>query len=113
MEFDHSGNSAAFAGLTLGSIAAGLLAGGVVDALTRRLQSEPDDATWQQRKYGRATAFFLVQCLFNIALLLALVRIFPRFTHWFQLSISGALFAVVLFSVQRNLADNALRITSL
>jgi hypothetical protein len=30
---------------------------------------------------------------------------------WLQLSISGALFSVLLFVSQRNLVDNALRLT--
>lgn len=112
MEYDRSDSGPLFGLRALGGIAAGLLAGGLIDASVRGLQKEDGEAPWQRRKYARAAAFFVVQALFNIGLLLCLVRALPNFTRWFQQSVSGALFAVVLFSVQRNLADNALRMTS-
>jgi hypothetical protein len=113
MEYDRANSTPLFGVRTMGAVVAGLLAGGLIDLAVRKLQDEDAEAPWQRRKYSRAFAYFVIQASLNIALLLFLVRFYPKFTQWFQLSISGALFGVLLFSVQRNLADNALRITSI
>lgn len=107
--FDQRENVAKFFGLSLSTIIVGLLLGGIIDSCIRKLQK---DGEWKDRKYGKAVNYFLLQSSINIILLIALTRSTALFLPWFQLSVSGALFAVVLFIAQRNLADNALRITN-
>lgn len=109
INFDHKESIPKFFAIALGTIVLGLVLGGVIDALTRKLQK---DGEWQARKYSRALQYFLLQASLNIALLIALAKSSRYFVPWFQLSVSGALFAVLLFSSQRNLLDNALRVTN-
>jgi hypothetical protein len=107
--FDHKEISLYFFAISFASVCAALSIGGVLDAVVRKLQK---DDNWQERKYGKAITYFFLQASFNILILMLFTRSFLYFQPWFQLSISGALFGVLLFTPQRNLADNALRITN-
>ena len=110
--FDHADHAASFVVRASAAVAAGLVLGAALDAATRKLQGADATKDFRERQRARALAFFVVQTLLNIAVLLAGMRAFPRFTEFFQLSVCGALFGIVLFSVQRNLADNALCVTN-
>ena len=92
-------------------VTGGLVLGSIVDTSCRKLQND-DITEWKQRNIYKSLLFFIVQIILNIALLLILCRIYPdKFIKWFQLTISGALFAVLLFAVQQNLIYNSLRIS--
>lgn len=107
--FDHKEKSVYFFGICFATVVFGLVLGGSVDSLVRKIQ---DDGEWKERKYGKALNYFLLQASINILLLLMFTKSTIYFIPWFQLSVSGALFAVLLFTAQKNLADNALRITN-
>jgi hypothetical protein len=108
--FDHSKNSVLFFSICLLSVTVGLSLGGFVDAIIRKWQHDDDD--WRQRRYIRSLGFFFAQATLNIALLLAFVKSTQSFVPWLQLSVSGALFSVLLFTSQRNLVDNVLNLTN-
>ena len=89
----------------------GLVLGSLVDTTCRKLQND-DNVEWQQRSLKKSLFFFILQIILNIIILLILCVIYPsKFIKWFQLTISGALFAVLLFAVQQNLIHNSLRIS--
>jgi hypothetical protein len=108
--FDHKERPPLFFAISLAAVTGGLCLGGIVDGSFRRLQSDRD---WRDRTLFRAWTFFLLQSSANILLLLMLTRFNANFLPWLQLSMSGALFSVLLFTSQRNLVDNALRVTNL
>lgn len=87
----------------------GLCLGSLIDSLCRILQK--DDIDWRQRPFVKSLIFFLIQIALNIIILLVICMIFPlTFLEWLQLTISGSLFAAILFITQQNLVNNALRI---
>jgi len=108
--FDHKELSIEFFSISLSTVLLGLILGGVIDASVRKLQN--DDGEWRNRKYKRALFFFLFQSSLNILVLLCLTKSSTYFVPWLQLSVSGALFSVLLFTSQRNLVDNSLRLTN-
>ena len=84
----------------------GLILGALIDTSCRKLQNETEPNRY------KAILFFIIQIFINIILLLILSCVFQnQFIKWFQLTISGALFAVLLFAVQTNLINNSLRIS--
>jgi hypothetical protein len=88
----------------------GLCLGSLIDSLCRILQKD-DTSDWRQRPFVRSLLFFLIQIALNIIILLVICMIFPlTFLEWLQLTISGSLFAAILFIAQQNLVNNALRI---
>lgn len=108
-DFDHKEIPLAFFAINLAAVSAGLVLGATVDTCFRKLQK---DGAWQERRASRAAAFFVLQSTANILFFFILVRCLTFFLPWLQLSMSGALFSVLFFSSQRNLIDNALRITN-
>jgi hypothetical protein len=108
-DFDHKKYSLHFFLIALITVIAGLVLGGIIDASVRKLQKEGE---WERRKWTNAFGYFLLQASINIVILMTLTKTTTYFLQWFQLSVSGALFAVLLFTAQKNLADNALRITN-
>jgi high-affinity nickel permease len=91
------------------AVLAGLFLGSLIDSLCRTLQKGEFD--WRLRNTPKSILFFIIQISINIIIVLLLCRIFPlRFLEWLQLTISGSLFATVLFITQQNLVNNALRI---
>ena len=108
-DFDHKEDIVKFFKICLLTVLGGLLLGGFIDASVRKLQK---DEEWENRKFIKAAAYFLLQSSINIAVLLILAKTFSNFVSWLQLSVSGALFSVLLFAGQRNLFDNALKITN-
>lgn len=107
--FDHKDRAVDFFAISLGAVAGGLFLGAVVDAAVRKLQRDGD---WKERHLGKSAAYFVLQCSLNITILLLLTRFISSFHAWLQLSLAGALFSVLLFTAQRNLVDNALRLTN-
>jgi hypothetical protein len=88
----------------------GLCLGSLIESLCRALQKE-EASDWRQRPYVKSLLFFLFQIALNIIVLLIICMIFPlTFLEWLQLTISGSLFAAILFITQQNLVNNALRI---
>ncbi len=88
----------------------GLCLGSLIDSLCRVLQKD-DPSDWRQRSYAKSILFFLIQIALNIIILLIICMIFPlTFLEWLQLTISGSLFAAILFIAQQNLVNNSLRI---
>jgi hypothetical protein len=110
--FDRTDQPQLFVLRASGAVVVGLLLGGAVDAAARRLQGTDASKAFSERNRARAGIVFGAQAFLDILLLLAILRVYPRFTEFFQLSICGALFGIVLFSVQRNLAENALCLTN-
>jgi hypothetical protein len=111
LNYDNSTHPLVFLGKVSFAVIGGLILGSIIDTSCRKIQND-DIIVWKQRNIGKALLFFLIQVLVNIIVLLILCSIYPnKFIKWFQLSISGALFAVLFFSVQRNLLDNSLRIS--
>jgi hypothetical protein len=108
--FDHQESSAIFFGISIASVTIGLALGGFIDATVRKFQKDDDD--WKNRKFSKALGFFFVQTSLNIILLLSLTKMSKSFVPWLQLTVSGALFSVLLFTTQRNLVDNVLRLTN-
>jgi hypothetical protein len=108
--FDHKENTLYFFGICFFSVAIGLSLGGLVDALVRKNQN--DDENYKNRDFSRSFLFFVLQASLNIIILILLTNSSKFFVPWLQLSVSGALFAVLLFTSQRNLVDNVLRITN-
>jgi hypothetical protein len=107
--FDHTEFSIKFFSISLFTVLIGLILGGIIDASVRKLQK---DGEWRERKYGKAFSFFVLQSSINIIILLMFTKSSKYFVPFLQLSISGALFSVLLFASQKNLADNALRVTN-
>ena len=110
INFDHKENNAIFFCICFLSVTIGLSLGGIIDSVVRNLQK--DDENWKNRKYNRSLSFFILQSSINIFVLMLFTKSSIYFVPWLQLSVSGALFAVLLFTSQRNLVDNALRITN-
>ena len=91
-------------------VTGGLVLGSLIDTITRKVQN--DTMEWKQRSLQKSLLFFIIQVVLNILVLLVLCNLYPtKFIKWFQLTVSGALFAVLLFAVQQNLINNSLRIT--
>ena len=109
INFDHKEYSIAFFGIAFISVVFGLVLGGLIDASFRNAQK---DGEWKDRTYAKSSAYFAMQSSANILVLLAFTKTTIYFVPWLQLSVSGALFAVLLFTCPRNLVDNALRITN-
>jgi hypothetical protein len=110
VNFDHNESALGFYGICLASVTGGLVIGGFVDAIVRKFQK--DDENWKTRNLNRAIGFFVFQATLNIFILFSFARLNKSFVPWLQLTISGALFAVLLFTAQRNMVDNILRITN-
>ncbi len=110
LNFDHRENIYHFFLISVLTVVVGLCIGGLLDSLVRKLQKGEDD--WKERKYSKALGFFFVQASLNIAILISFSRSTEFFIPWFQLSVSGALFSVLLFASQRNLVDNVLKLTN-
>ena len=110
VNFDHQESVVLFFGISIASVTIGLALGGFIDATVRKFQKDDDD--WKKRKLSKALGFFLVQASLNIAILISLTRLSKSFVPWLQLTVSGALFAVLLFTSQRNLVDNVLKLTN-
>jgi hypothetical protein len=110
VNFDREESVFLFFGISIASVTVGLALGGFIDATVRKFQKDDDD--WKNRKFNKALGFFLVQASLNILLLISLTRLNKNFVSWLQLTVSGALFAVLLFTAQRNLVDNVLRLTN-
>lgn len=110
LNFDHKENIYKFFLISLLTVITGLSIGGLLDSFVRKMQKGEDD--WKQRRYRKALGFFLLQASLNIAILISFTRSTELFIPWFQLSVSGALFSVLLFASQRNLVDNVLRLTN-
>lgn len=92
-------------------VVGGLVLGSIIDWVFRTLQK--DNIDWKTRSLFKSILYFILQISLNIIILLFLCIIFPvQFIEWLQLTVSGALFAVLLFLAQRNLVDNTLRITA-
>lgn len=89
----------------------GLGLGALLDAAFAKAQGD-NPPSYLDRDRSRAALFFVLQLLANIVILLAIIRAWPMFVPWFQLTLSGAIFAVLFFSVQNNLQTNVLRITA-
>lgn len=109
INFDHKENTVKFFRTCLVTVLGGLLLGGFIDAVVRKLQN---DKEWEERMLSKAAFYFFLQSSLNITVLLILAKTFPDFVSWLQLSVSGALFSVLLFAGQRNLFDNALKVTN-
>lgn len=109
-EYDQANNPFIFLFKVSFAVIGGLVLGSVIDSLCRKLQN--DNTEWKQRSIYKSILFFIIQIIVNIIILLVLCQVYPnKFLKWFQLSISGALFSVLFFSVQQNLINNSLRIT--
>lgn len=112
INYDNQNNPIIFFFKVFIGVVGGIIIGALIDTLCRNIQNENID--WTQRNLLKSLLFFIIQITINIIVLLLLCIIFPvKFIEWFQLTISGALFAVLLFTAQRNLIDNTLRITLL
>jgi uncharacterized BrkB/YihY/UPF0761 family membrane protein len=111
MEFDKSNNAYYFFTVTIGSIIVALLSGSIIDTTVRKIQNDTT-SDWTSRSRLKALLFFLLQTFINVFIFLCLVRCIKTFTKWLQLSISGALFAVVFFVSQRNWSENVNAITN-
>jgi hypothetical protein len=109
-DFDHKNKIIEFFLICFLSVTIGLFIGGTVDSTVRKMEKDEDD--WRNRSYNRSLLYFVLQASINIAILILFTKSSIYFMPWLQLSISGALFAVLLFTTQRNLVDNALRITN-
>ena len=109
MEFDKSDNAYVFFALTFASVGVALLVGSLVDTCVRKLQNDPND--FKSRSKLKAFGYFALQTFVNVFIFLMLVRFVPNFTKWLQLSISGALFAVVFFLSQKNWTENVNALT--
>lgn len=107
--FDHKELSIEFFCICLATVIFGLILGGIVDTGVRKLQK---DGEWKERKYFKTLSYFLLQSSINILILLLFTKSFKYFITWLQLSVSGALFSVLVFTSQRNLVDNVLRLTN-
>ncbi len=111
MNYDDSTHPFMFLLKVSFGVIGGLVLGSLVDTTCRKLQND-DSIEWKQRRLNKSVFFFIIQIILNIIILLILCFIYPsKFIKWFQLTISGALFAVLLFSVQQNLIYNSLRIS--
>ena len=108
--FDNHKSATMFFGMGLLSVVGGLALGAFIDNVVRNMQKDDDD--WRSRKLSKAYTYFFVQSFINIGTLFILTKISDRFVPWLQLTVAGALFAVLLFTTQRNLVDNVLRITN-
>jgi hypothetical protein len=108
--FDRTESTPMFIGISFVSVIVGLTLGGFLDGLIRKQQN--DDDNWRNRDFGRAMVFFFAQALVVILVLFLFTKLNDSFVPWLQLSISGALFSVLLFTSQRNLVDNVLRLTN-
>jgi uncharacterized membrane protein len=93
------------------SVCVGLILGGLVNSVTTKIQNDPDD--WTQRTFNKALLYLIVQISINILLLSIIIHFNKHFVLWFQLTVSGALFSVLLFTSQKNLVDNVLRLTNI
>ena len=92
------------------SISVGLILGGLVNGTISKIQNDDDD--WKLRTLSRSFLFLVLQSSLNIILISIIIRTNKHFVSWFQLTVSGALFSVLLFSAQKNLQDNVLRLTN-
>jgi hypothetical protein len=110
MQYDRSENAGLFCFLALSSIFGGLFLGSLVDTIVRKIQNDSDP--WNDRQKSKAFRYFLLQGVINVGLFLACTRLIPNFVSWLQLSVDGALFAVVLFASQRNWIENVNSITN-
>jgi hypothetical protein len=111
INYDQSDKPLVFFSKVSFGVIGGLVLGALIDTVCNKLQND-NSVEWRQRSIYKSILFFIIQIVLNIMILLFLCLVFPeQFIKWFQLTISGALFAVLLFAVQRNLIDNSLRIT--
>jgi hypothetical protein len=110
LNYDNASRPTVFFLKVFAGVLGGLCLGSLIDSLCRMLQKE-DAPDWRQRSYVKSLLFFLMQIALNIIILLIICWIFPlTFLEWLQLTISGSLFAAILFIAQHNLVNNALRI---
>lgn len=88
--------------LTVASVL-GLLVGAIVDNSINKLQATNTIERWH------CGGFFALQLVINIVLLYAINALVPRgFIPWMLITLSGFLFALLLFTVQQTLSQNAL-----
>ena len=81
----------------------GLLVGAIVDNSINKVQGTHTADRWQ------CGGFFAVQLLINIVLLYIINALVPKgFIPWMLITLSGFLFALLLFTVQQTLSQNAL-----
>jgi hypothetical protein len=110
LDYDNPNRPTVFFFKVFAGVLGGLCLGSLIDSLSRALQKD-DPSDWRQRPFVKALLFFLIQIALNIIVLLIICMIFPlTFLEWLQLTISGSLFAAILFITQQNLVNNALRI---
>ena len=110
LDYDNPNRPTVFFFKVFAGVLGGLCLGSLIDSICRVLQKD-DASDWRQRPYVKSLLFFLMQIALNIIVLLIICMIFPlTFLEWLQLTISGSLFAAILFIAQHNLVNNALRI---
>jgi hypothetical protein len=110
LDYDNPNRPTVFFFKVFAGVLGGLCLGSLIDSLCRMLQKD-DPSDWRQRSYAKSLLFFFIQIALNIIVLLIICWIFPlTFLEWLQLTISGSLFAAILFIAQHNLVNNALRI---
>jgi hypothetical protein len=110
LDYDNPSRPTVFFFKVFAGVLGGLCLGSLIDSLCRALQKD-DPSDWRQRSFVKSLLFFFIQIALNIIVLLIICWIFPlTFLEWLQLTISGSLFAAILFIAQHNLVNNALRI---
>jgi hypothetical protein len=109
LNYDNTDRPFIFFYKVCAGVLGGLCIGSLIDSLCRSLQKGEFD--WRQRNIKTSIIYFMIQITINIIILLLLCMLFPlRFLEWLQLTISGSLFATILFITQQNLVNNSLRI---
>lgn len=92
-----------------------LFIGGLINSFScevlKHLQIDPKNE--KSVVYHKALIGFSFQLITIIVFLLVCVQINKNFIAFMQLTVSGILFSVLLFSVQYNLFDNAMTLTDI
>ncbi len=88
------------------SASVALVVGAFIDNLVKKIQ----DHNLKQNKCDRKTAlvYFSLQLVINIIFITIVSQLFQKFVPWLQLTVSGLIFSVMIFSVQQNFAKNIL-----
>jgi hypothetical protein len=86
-----------------------LIAGSLIDNCIRAMQ--PLDEK-EKPKRKDAALFFLVQLCMNIGFIIFLNHVSKQFIPWLQVSSSGWMFSVLVFTVQDRFVKNTISITS-
>jgi hypothetical protein len=91
-----------FAYLAVASVL-GLLVGAIIDNSINKMQGTATVERWH------CGGYFALQLSINIVLLYIINSLVPRgFIPWMLITLSGFLFALLLFTVQQTLSSNAL-----